>query len=74
VRIDHVVSIEVADEEIEGAYAVVNNALAKMLCQKYRYINREEDMGLQGLRRAKESYRPAIRLMRYTAAQSGAKS
>lgn len=68
------VHVEKADEEIEGAYAVVNNALAKMLRQKYRYINREEDMGLPGLRRAKESYRPAIRLMRYTAAQSGAKS
>lgn len=58
------VHVEKADDSIEGAYTVINNALAKMLLSKYRYINREEDLGLSGLRQAKESYRPEILLMR----------
>ncbi|MBR6772429.1 MAG: DUF2156 domain-containing protein [Clostridia bacterium] len=58
------VHVEKADDCIEGAYAVINNALAKMLYPKYRFLNREEDLGLPGLRQAKESYRPEILLMR----------
>ena len=58
------VHVEKADDAIEGAYAVINNALAKMLLPKYSFLNREEDLGLPGLRQAKESYRPEILLMR----------
>ena len=64
------VHVEKADDSIEGAYAVINNALAKMLLPNYVYINREEDLGLPGLRQAKESYRPEILLMRTDAAEA----
>lgn len=50
----------------EGSYAVINNEFAKML-RGYRYLNREEDMGIEGLRKAKLSYHPEIVYQRFRA-------
>ncbi len=61
------VHFEKADSDIDGSYAVINNALARHLAKEYVYINREEDLGLPGLRKAKASYHPEIHLMRYNA-------
>ena len=33
----------------------------------YKYVNREEDMGLPGMRKAKESYRPVFMVKKYVA-------
>ena len=55
------VHFEKAREDVDGAYAAINQAFAQYLRDKYpqiRYLDREEDMGLEGLRKAKLSYYP----------------
>ena len=59
------VHIEKADDEIPGAYPMINHSFVSQTLSGFEYINREEDMDVPGLRRAKESYHPAILLMRY---------
>ncbi len=53
-----VVHVEKADPAIRGAYPAINQAYVKHYWQEMTYINREEDMGHEGLRKAKESYKP----------------
>ncbi len=60
-----VVHIEKAFSDIQGAYPTINREFVANMCQNYRYVNREEDLGVEGLRRAKLSYQPAILLPKY---------
>lgn len=55
-----VVHIEKAFADIQGAYPMINQQFVEHECMKYQYINREEDTGAEGLRKAKLSYRPAF--------------
>jgi hypothetical protein len=52
--------IEKADGAIRGAYPMLNQQFAQNALAGYRFINREEDTGDEGLRRAKLSYYPAM--------------
>ena len=55
-----VVHIEKAFAEIQGAYPMINQQFAEHAAAGYQYVNREEDTGAEGLRKAKLSYRPVF--------------
>ncbi|HAN43971.1 MAG TPA: hypothetical protein DCP97_01130 [Ruminococcaceae bacterium] len=63
----YIVHIEKAFSDIQGAYPMINQQFAINNCQNVAYINREDDTGSEGLRKAKLSYYPAILLVKYSA-------
>lgn len=66
-----VVHIEKAYAEIQGAYPMINQQFIQHCGQGFLYINREEDTGSEGLRKAKLSYRPEFLLEKGTAQWNG---
>jgi len=61
-----VIHIEKANPNIPGLYSVMNNLFAKNAWSGLEYINREQDLGVEGLRKAKESYYPHHMVNKYT--------
>ncbi|MBR6534533.1 MAG: DUF2156 domain-containing protein [Clostridia bacterium] len=59
------VHIEKADRAYKGAYQLLMNCFAERFGADVQYINREEDMGSEGLRRAKQAYNPICLLKKY---------
>ena len=57
------VNFEKAFADVQGAYPLINREFARFVQQNHpeiRYLNREDDMGVEGLRKAKESYHPVF--------------
>jgi len=66
------ISDDTADEVLEkgfrnitGIYQLLCNEFAGLFCKEYKYINREEDLGIPGLRQSKERYQPCRMLEKY---------
>lgn len=59
------VHIEKADRQYEGIYTGICNKFVKSCTEGSEYINREEDLGIEGLRKSKLSYHPAFLLNKY---------
>ncbi|MBQ6926820.1 MAG: DUF2156 domain-containing protein [Oscillospiraceae bacterium] len=69
------VHVEKAAADVNGAYPMVCRELSRMLLQRHPelvWLNREDDMGLESLRKSKESYKPAYLLRKYAAKWIGA--
>lgn len=65
-----VVHFEKAYPEMQGAYPMINQQFVINVCENYTYVNREEDTGDVGLRRAKLSYYPEFLVNKYSATES----
>ena len=61
-----VIHIEKANPDILGLYAAINQLFCLNAWSEVTYINREQDMGVEGLRKAKESYYPHHMVDKYT--------
>lgn len=57
--------VEKANVNFRGLYQAINNEFCKHVASQAKYINREEDMGIPNLRKAKLSYRPCKLLEKY---------
>lgn len=66
-----VTHFEKAPAEIQGAYPIINQEFTRNCLMNYEYVNREEDLGLEGLRKAKQSYNPELFLEKCVATYNG---
>lgn len=62
-----IVHVEKADDRIRGLYQAINNEFCKRLPEETVYVNREEDMGMENLRKTKLSYKPVKLAEKYKA-------
>ena len=61
-----VIRYEKGNGEIHGIYTVLNRDFLQQDWGKAAFVNREEDMGMEGLRKAKQSYHPCRMVDKYT--------
>ncbi|MGN0379055.1 MAG: DUF2156 domain-containing protein [Butyrivibrio sp.] len=65
-----VTHFEKAYEDIPGLYQAINQQFAANELAGFTYVNREDDVGIEGLRRAKLSYRPVMMCDKYYAVKT----
>ena len=53
-----IIQIEKADPKINGLYTFINRSFLQEYFTDVKYVNREQDLGIEGLRKAKNSYYP----------------
>lgn len=61
-----VIHIEKTNSSIDGLYTLINQQFARREWGETTYINREQDLGKEGLRKAKLSYHPVKLIEKYT--------
>lgn len=61
-----VIHFEKANPEFDGLYQVINQWFCQNELKDYTYVNREQDLRIEGLKRAKESYYPHHKVNKYT--------
>ncbi len=61
------IHFEKADTDYQGAYPMINQQFVENAWHDVTYINREDDMGIEGLRKAKLSYQPDMMVEMYSA-------
>ncbi len=59
------VHIEKADQTVQGIYTAINHAMANQVIGRCQTLNREQDMGIEGIRKAKQSYHPSHLVSKY---------
>lgn len=62
-----IIHCERGNRDYEGIYNVINQEFVRKQWSDYKYVNREQDLGIEGLRQAKLTYRPDILLEKYCA-------
>lgn len=60
------IHVEKANPDIRGLYAFINREFLRKCFSEAMYVNREDDMGLEGLRKAKMSYNPISLIKKFT--------
>ncbi len=60
-----VIHIEKASPDLHGAFQVINQQFLEHEWSNWEYVNREQDVGDPGLRRAKESYLPTMMIEKF---------
>lgn len=61
-----VIHAEQANRNIKGLYNFINQKFCEQEWSSFPYINREQDLGVEGLRKAKNSYRPVKKIKKYS--------
>ncbi|MGB5824216.1 MAG: phosphatidylglycerol lysyltransferase domain-containing protein [Proteocatella sp.] len=61
-----VIHIEKANPDLRGVYSAINKLFLQNEFPDVKYVNREDDLGIEGLRQAKLSYKPFKLVEKYT--------
>jgi len=66
-----VIHFEKGLSDYKGVYQAINQVFLERSCSGFKWVNREQDMGVEGVRKAKQSYNPARFLKKYLAKWKG---